>query len=118
MSWLDAIRFDAQGLVPVIAQDVRTKEVLMLAWANAEALEATRRTGFAHYWSRSRKALWKKGETSGHLQRVRAIRLDCDGDAVLYLVEQQGPACHTNRPSCFWREHEGEGWREIMEPEA
>jgi len=118
VSWLDEVRFDAHGLVPVIAQDAHSGAVLMLAWANAEALERTLATGFAHYWSRSRRALWKKGETSGHLQRVRALRLDCDGDAVLYLVEQQGPACHTNRPGCFWREWRNGRWQEIMEPET
>lgn len=95
------IRFNAEGLVPVIAQEHLSGRVLMLAWANAEALEQSKLTGEAHYWSRSRNALWCKGATSGHRQRVRAIHLDCDGDAVLYTVDQTGPACHTGSPTCF-----------------
>jgi phosphoribosyl-AMP cyclohydrolase / phosphoribosyl-ATP pyrophosphohydrolase len=99
--WTDQIDFDDRGLVPVVAQDAASGEVLMLAWADREALERTRDTGDAHYYSRSRQALWRKGETSGHVQRVRAIRADCDRDAVLYLVDQTGPACHTGERSCF-----------------
>ncbi len=99
--WLEQVRFGADGLVPVVAQDRRTGDVLMLAWANREALARTLETGFAHYWSRSRQALWKKGETSGHLQRVTECRLDCDADTVLYRAEQTGPACHTGRRTCF-----------------
>lgn len=102
-SWLDEVRFGPDGLVVVVAQESRTGDVLMVAWANREALRQTQATGLAHYWSRSRQALWRKGETSGHDQRVREIRLDCDGDAVLYRVEQQGPACHTGTPTCFAR---------------
>ena len=102
------IRWDDRGLCPAIAQDARTGRVLMLAWMNAEALEATRRTGYAHYWSRSRQALWKKGEESGHLQRVGDVRLDCDRDAVLVQVLQTGPACHTREPSCFFGGADGE----------
>ncbi len=99
--WLEQVRFGADGLVPVIAQDRRSGDVLMLAWATREALARTRASGLAHYWSRSRQALWRKGETSGHEQRVAEIRLDCDADAVLYRVDQQGPACHTGTPTCF-----------------
>ncbi len=94
---------DAQGLLPVVAQEAGTGEVLMLAYANREALERTLQTGFAHYYSRSRQTLWKKGESSGHLQRVREVRYDCDADTLLYLVEQEGPACHTGAHSCFFR---------------
>ncbi len=99
--WLDQVRFGPDGLVPVVAQDHLNGNVLMLAWANREALERTGASGEAHYWSRSRQSLWKKGETSGHTQRVREIRLDCDGDTVLYRVQQTGPACHTGQPTCF-----------------
>lgn len=99
--WLEQVRFGAAGLVPVIAQDRRSGDVLMLAWATREALARTRETGLAHYWSRSRQALWRKGETSGHEQRVAEIRLDCDGDAILYRVDQEGPACHTGTRTCF-----------------
>ncbi len=98
---LAAAAFDSRGLVPVVVRDVRSGAVLMLAWANAEALVKTRETGFSHFFSRSRSALWKKGETSGHLQRVVSISLDCDRDAVLYDVEADGPACHTGAKSCF-----------------
>ena len=91
------------GLVTAIAQDVMTKDVLMCAFMNREALEATFDTGYAHYFSRSRNKLWKKGESSGHLQRVRVIHIDCDQDCLLLLVEQTGAACHTGRPSCFYR---------------
>ncbi|MEQ8483075.1 MAG: phosphoribosyl-AMP cyclohydrolase [Pseudomonadales bacterium] len=99
---LDAVRFNADGLVPAVAQDAGSREVLMLAWMNREAIERTLADGFATYYSRSRQALWRKGETSGHLQRLVELRFDCDGDSVLMLVEQTGPACHTNRPSCFY----------------
>jgi phosphoribosyl-ATP pyrophosphohydrolase/phosphoribosyl-AMP cyclohydrolase len=103
MSWIDQITFDDRGLVPVVAQDARTGEVLMLAWANRVALEQTARTGRATYWSRSRASLWVKGETSGHAQQVVDVRVDCDADAVLYRVRQTGPACHTGERSCFHR---------------
>jgi len=96
--------FDKEGgLIPVITQDAKSDKVLMLAWINALAWEETIRTGWAHYWSRSRKKLWKKGESSGHTQRIIEIRIDCDADAVLYLVEQKGPACHEGYASCFYR---------------
>jgi phosphoribosyl-AMP cyclohydrolase / phosphoribosyl-ATP pyrophosphohydrolase len=100
---LPTLRFDDKGLVPVIAQDVATGEVLMLAYADREAVETTIATGQAHYHSRSRGALWRKGATSGHVQRVVEIRYDCDEDALLYQVEQTGPACHTGHRSCFYR---------------
>ena len=97
------VKFDESGLVPVVVRNEKSGEVLMLAWANAEALEATRRTGFSHFHSRSRKALWKKGETSGNVQRVTGISLDCDLDAIVYHVVPTGPACHTGSRSCFRR---------------
>ena len=104
MNWLEEIRFDGSGLVPVIAQDAASGRVLMVAWANAGALAETVATGQAVYFSRSRGRLWRKGEESGHRQRVQEVRLDCDGDVVLYRVEQAGGiACHTGRESCFFR---------------
>ena len=99
----DSIKLDSNGLVAVVTQDVNSKEVLMLAYANREALEATLRTKEAHYYSRSRKELWHKGATSGHIQHIEDIRWDCDGDALLYLVRQVGAACHTGERSCFYR---------------
>lgn len=92
-----------KGLVPVVVQDMNTKKVLMVAYANEEALKKTLDTGFAHYYSRSRKKLWKKGETSGNLQKVVSVYIDCDGDTLLYEVEQKGVACHTGNYSCFFR---------------
>jgi len=100
-NWLSAVRFGPDGLVPVVAQESRSGDVLMVAYADREALERTLSTGFAHYYSRSRKTLWRKGETSGHEQRVAEVRLDCDGDTVLFRVEQTGPACHTGTRTCF-----------------
>ncbi len=100
-NWLSAVRFGPDGLVPVVAQERRSGDVLMVAYADREALERTLATGFAHYYSRSRKILWRKGETSGHEQRVAEVRLDCDGDTVLFRVEQTGPACHTGSRTCF-----------------
>jgi phosphoribosyl-AMP cyclohydrolase len=96
------------GLIPVIAQDVHTKEVLMLAYANELAIRKTLETGYGHYWSRSRNELWMKGGTSGNTQRIVEIRVDCDRDALLYLVEQKGNACHTGNRSCFFRRLEDE----------
>lgn len=96
-----------EKLIPAVAQDWKTGEVLMLAYMNDEALNKTRETGIAHYWSRSRKKLWLKGESSGHFQRVKEIRVDCDQDAVLLLVEQEGGACHTGYRSCFYRTIDG-----------
>ena len=101
------IRFDEHGLVPCVMQDWDTGEVLTLAYMNAEALRLTRETGEVHFFSRSRGELWRKGETSGNVQRLRQLRLDCDGDAVVALVEPAGPACHTGERSCFYRELDG-----------
>lgn len=101
MTWIDQLDFDSRGLIPVVAQEALTGEVLMLAYANREALERTLETGRAHYWSRSRQQLWQKGESSGHVQEVQEVRADCDGDAVLYRVRQSGVACHTGAGSCF-----------------
>ncbi len=97
------INWDANGLVPAIVQDEETQQVLMLAYMNAEALAKTREQGVAIFWSRSRKSLWRKGETSGNIQRVREIKYDCDADALLLLVDPAGPACHTGEVSCFYR---------------
>lgn len=105
---LSAVRFGADGLVPVVTQESRSGDVLMLAYANQDALERTLVTGLAHYFSRSRNAIWQKGESSNHVQRVVEVRLDCDGDAVLYRVEQTGPACHTGRHTCFSSVLDGE----------
>lgn len=107
MSWLDQVNFDGNGLIPVVAQEATTGEVLMLAYANRQALEHTVQSGRAHYWSRSRQSLWQKGETSGNVQEITEVRLDCDGDAVLYRVRQTGPACHTGEPGCFYRAESG-----------
>ncbi len=98
-----SLKFDERGLIPVIAQDAKSGEVLMLAYANEEAIRKTLETGYAHYWSRSRKKLWMKGETSGNVQKVIEVRVDCDGDALLYIVEQVGNACHTGNRTCFFR---------------
>ncbi len=89
------------GLIPVVVQDANSKEMLMLAYANKEALEKTLSTGYAHYWSRSRQQLWMKGETSGHTQKIKKVLADCDYDALLYIVEQKGPVCHTGKDTCF-----------------
>ena len=97
-----SLRFDAQGLIPAIAQDEATGEVLMMAWMNAEAVRQTLETGRVTYWSRSRQSFWIKGETSGHTQALVEMRVDCDRDCLLLLVRQVGPACHTNRRSCFY----------------
>lgn len=111
MSWLDAIRWDANGLVPVIAQEHGTNKVLMFAWMNREALQLTAQTMQAVYWSRSRNRLWRKGEESGHVQKVFEIRLDCDEDVVLLSVEQIGGiACHTGRHHCFFQKLENNQW--------
>ena len=100
---LSSVRFGADGLVPVVTQESRSGDILMLAYANRDALDRTLSTGLAHYFSRSRGVLWQKGETSSHVQRVVEVRLDCDGDTVLYRVEQTGPACHTGARTCFSR---------------
>ena len=101
---LSEVKFNEQGLVPAIAQDAANGQVLMMAWMNEESLRLTLETGFATYYSRSRRQLWKKGETSGHVQRVLGIRVDCDGDTLLLQVEQTGAACHTGNRSCFFRD--------------
>jgi phosphoribosyl-AMP cyclohydrolase len=115
---LGDINFGPDGLVAAIAQQHDTGEVLMLAWMNREAVRVTLAEGRACYWSRSRQALWRKGESSGQVQRLRELRLDCDGDAVLLLVEQQGVACHTGRRNCFFRAWRDDGWATIAQPEV
>lgn len=115
--WLNQVQWDEQGLVPVIAQDAGSGEVLMFAWMNREALSLTAERGEAVYWSRSRRKLWHKGEESGHVQRVREMRIDCDGDVLLLKVEQQGGiACHTGRRSCFFQRYLQDGRWETVEP--
>ena len=114
---LDEIKFGPDGLVPAIAQQHDTGEVLMLAWMNREAVRITLAEGRACYWSRSRRALWRKGETSGQVQRLHELRLDCDGDAVLLLVEQDGVACHTGRRSCFFRAWRNDQWSVVAAPQ-
>lgn len=110
-SWLDAVKWNADGLAPVIAQEAGSGKVLTLAWTSRESLAATAKEGRAVYWSRSRRKLWRKGEESGHVQVVKEIRLDCDNDAVLLLVEQKGGiACHTGRERCFYQQLQGERW--------
>ncbi|HHH35221.1 MAG TPA: phosphoribosyl-AMP cyclohydrolase [Gammaproteobacteria bacterium] len=112
--WLEAVTWNGDGLVPVIAQDADSGQVLMLAWMNRAALAETVRCGYAVYWSRSRQRLWRKGESSGHRQRVREMRLDCDGDTLLLRVEQEGGiACHTGRAHCFYRRLEDGRWRVV-----
>lgn len=106
---LDGIKFNGEGLVPAIAQDANTGEVLMLAYMNKEALSLTLSTGRAHYWSRSRKSLWLKGDTSGNYQNVKSVLYDCDGDTILLEVEPLGPACHTGERTCFFRSLDGKG---------
>jgi len=115
---IDAVTFNDAGLVPAIAQDATSGRVLMMAWMNAQAIEQTIATGFAHYYSRSRQRQWQKGESSGHLQKLVSMHLDCDGDTILLTVEQTGPACHTNRASCFYRELRNDSWATIEEPMA
>lgn len=110
------LRYDAQGLIPAIAQDHATGEVLMLAWMNKESLTRTLATGHVTYWSRSRQAFWAKGETSGNVQRLVEMRIDCDRDGLLLLVEQTGPACHTGRRSCFFTALRDGEETEIMAP--
>jgi phosphoribosyl-AMP cyclohydrolase len=101
--FLSQVAFNTEGLAPAVAQSAATGEVLMVAWMNAESLELTLSSGHVTYWSRSRKALWRKGETSGHTQRLVEAWIDCDGDTLLFKVDQMGPACHTGAPSCFFR---------------
>lgn len=110
------LKYDAAGLIPCIAQDAVSGEVLMVAWMNAAAVAATLETGKVTYWSRSRGEFWVKGETSGHHQRLVELRVDCDRDCLLALVEQEGPACHTNRRSCFYTAIRGDDEVEILQP--
>ncbi|MCH7661328.1 MAG: phosphoribosyl-AMP cyclohydrolase [Euryarchaeota archaeon] len=113
------LEFDSKGLIPVIAQDAETDEVLMFAYANREAIDKTHETARAHYYSRSREELWEKGKTSGHTQNVTEIRVDCDGDTLLYRVDQEGGACHTGHRSCFYRTIEGEHVGEkVFDPDS
>lgn len=100
---MNVLQFDVNGLIPVVVQDAQTDQVLMVAWMNAQALELTRQTGEAHFWSRSRRTLWRKGETSGNVMKVREMRVDCDLDTLLLRVDPAGPACHTGEQSCFYR---------------
>jgi len=112
--WMERIRWNSRGLVPVITQDSRSGRILMFAWMNREALRLTAKEGYAVYWSRSRNRLWRKGESSGHRQRVREIRLDCDNDVLLLQVEQKGGiACHTGRESCFYQRLEEGEWQPV-----
>ena len=120
MAWLDSIKWDRDGLVPVIAQEADSGDVLMFAWMNREALAQTAARGQAVYWSRSRQRLWHKGEASGHFQQVHEIRMDCDNDVVLLQVTQLGHApaepsiaCHTGRHSCFFQRYENGAWRSV-----
>ncbi|MEM7526572.1 MAG: phosphoribosyl-AMP cyclohydrolase [Pseudomonadota bacterium] len=115
---LETIAWDARGLAPAIAQDARSGEILMLAWMNAESLAETLMTGRVTYWSRSRNALWRKGETSGHVQDLVELRIDCDRDCLLLVVNQTGPACHTNRRTCFYTALRDEAEVELMAPET
>jgi phosphoribosyl-AMP cyclohydrolase len=120
-AWIQAIRFDAQGLIPAVIQDHEDGKVLMVGYMNLEALMRTIDTGRVHFWSRSRQALWCKGETSGHIQLLKELRLDCDGDALLVRVKQEVAACHTGHRSCFYRRWTDKGWevaeRVIFDPE-
>jgi phosphoribosyl-AMP cyclohydrolase len=111
--WLDEIAWNAQGLVPAIAQDSITKDILMVAWMNREALAETVATNRGVYFSRSRSKLWRKGEESGHVQNVKEIRIDCDNDVILLMIDQQGVACHTGRRSCFFSRFEGGQWQVV-----
>jgi len=114
MNWLDEIRFDAQGLIPAIAQDASSGKILMMAWMNRESLQLSAKKMQAVYWSRSRDKLWRKGEESGHIQKIVDIRFDCDEDVILLKVEQHGGiACHTGRESCFYRQLQDEQWVEV-----
>ena len=117
-SVLDALAWNSDGLIAAIAQQHGSGEVLMLAWMNRQALTETLATGQVCYWSRSRRQLWRKGESSGHWQQLVEARLDCDGDAVLLIVDQQGPACHTGRPTCFYNAIDGAYVHVITEPSA
>ena len=113
-----SLRYDARGLIPVIAQDHMTRDVLMMAWMNREAVDRTNTTGRVTYWSRSRQAFWVKGETSGNVQKLIELRVDCDRDCLLALIDQTGPACHTGRRTCFYTSVRGDDEVEIMRPDT
>lgn len=114
LPWLDALKWDADGMVPAIAQDEVSGRVVMFAYMNRESLALTAQTGVAVYWSRSRRRLWRKGEESGHVQKVKSIRTDCDGDVLLLAIEQEGGiACHTGRQSCFFNELSEDRWQAV-----
>lgn len=117
MSLFKEIKFNEAGLIPAIVQDAETGRVLMMAWMNEKAIRQTIETGFAHYYSRSRKKQWKKGESSGHVQEIEEIFLDCDADTILLIVNQTGPACHTNRESCFYKQRQNDRWITFDEPQ-
>ncbi len=115
--FFETLQFNPDGLIPAIAQQHDSKDVLMLAWMNKEAIEKTLETGDVYYYSRSHQKLWRKGETSGHTQRLVEFRYDCDADTILLLVDQKGPACHTNRPACFFHAFRGGKVEIIEDPE-
>lgn len=114
---LDNLRFNEDGLIPAIAQQAETGEVLMMAWMNRASIEETLKTNQVCYWSRSRQTYWRKGESSGHVQKLVELRIDCDGDTLLCLVNQSGPACHTERPNCFYHSVKGDKVEVISAPE-
>ena len=113
--FLNEIKFDEKGLVPAVAYDVISGQVVMMAYMNKESIEMTLESGYCTYFSRSRQSLWKKGETSGHLQKLRSMKLDCDGDTILLEIEQEGAACHTGNKTCFYREYKDGQWVEAKE---
>ncbi len=117
MTWLDEVKWNEKGLAPVVTVEAGTGELLMQAWANREALQATVKEGRAVYWSRSRGRIWRKGEESGHVQKLVEVYLDCDSDTICYQVKQVGAACHTGRRSCFFRKFDNEAWR-LVEPDG
>ncbi len=114
--WIDALKYNKDGLIPAIAQQYDTKEVLMMAWMNRDSIKESLATGRVCYWSRSRQVFWRKGESSGQVQMLRELRLDCDRDTLLLLVDQTGPACHTGRRSCFYQLAEGDRLKIDSEP--
>ena len=114
--WIDALKYNKDGLIPAIAQQYDTKEVLMMAWMNRDSIKESLATGRVCYWSRSRQAFWRKGESSGQVQMLKELRLDCDRDTLLLLVDQTGPACHTGRRSCFYQLAEGDRLKIDSEP--
>lgn len=122
MKNLDELKYDENGLIPAIVQDADDGAVLMMAWMNRESLKTTIETGKTHFWSRSRKKFWMKGESSGHVQEVESIHIDCDKDCLLIRARQTGAACHKGYRSCFFRKHEGDGWtvtaERLFDPEA